>query len=129
MRRQAQIEEMERQREALKRAQAEEEERAREARKKAEREAAAAREAEARVGRTITLLFHCGNLTFQLSCIASHSILLSCTYPTRLFVTGVMGWYLSEHGISACTLSLVCHLACLVCKLHEITTISFARRL
>ena len=51
MRRQAQLEEMERQREALKRAQAEEEERAREARKKAEREAAAAREAEARVGR------------------------------------------------------------------------------
>ena len=54
MRRQAQIEEMERQREALKRAQAEEEERAREARKKAEREAAAAREAEARVGRKIS---------------------------------------------------------------------------
>ena len=56
MRRQAQIEEMERQREALKRAQAEEEERAREARKKAEREAAAAREAEARVGRTINVI-------------------------------------------------------------------------
>ena len=54
MRRQAQLEEMERQREALKRAQAEEEERAREARKKAEREAAAAREAEARVGRKIS---------------------------------------------------------------------------
>ena len=72
MRRQAQIEEMERQREALKRAQAEEEERAREARKKAEREAAAAREAEARVGRNISLLFPCGNLAFQLSCIASN---------------------------------------------------------
>ena len=50
MRRQAQVEEMERQREALKRAQMEQEERAKEARKKAEKEAAAAVEAEARVG-------------------------------------------------------------------------------
>ena len=74
MRRQAQIEEMERQREALKRAQAEEEERAREARRKAEREAAAAREAEARVGLNISLLFHSKlhSNAFQLSYIASH---------------------------------------------------------
>ena len=70
MRRQAQIEEMERQREALKRAQAEEEERAREVRRKAEREAAAAREAEARVGRNISSFFQ--YLTFRRSCIASH---------------------------------------------------------
>ena len=58
MRRQAQLEEMERQREALKRAQLEEQERAREARKKAEREAAAAVEAEARVGDKISYLMH-----------------------------------------------------------------------
>ena len=54
MKRQAQLEEMERQREALKRAQLEEEEKRQEARKKAEREAAAAVEAEARVGHNIS---------------------------------------------------------------------------
>ena len=121
MRRQAQIEEMERQREALKRAQAEEEERAREARKKAEREAAAAREAEARVGRNISSLFH--YLTFQrfLHCI---SIIVSKQYPSHVHV--LSRWYLSEHGIIACTPSLLCLLLCLVCKLHGITRISHA---
>ena len=55
MKRQAQLEEMERQREALKRAQQQEEEKRQEARKKAEREAAAAVEAEARVGHNFFL--------------------------------------------------------------------------